>query len=69
MNEGMMELMPQFQTSPLFPNDMLYRFGLLVGLLGTGVALWFLVTRRKAFLEACKTPVEAIRVSNAPLSS
>jgi hypothetical protein len=69
MSEGMMELMPQFQTPPVLPNDMLYRFGLLVGLLGTGVALWFLVTRRKAFLEACKTPVEAIRVSNAPLSS
>jgi hypothetical protein len=39
-----------------FPGDRFLWFSLLLGLAGVCVPLWFLITRRKAFLDACREP-------------
>jgi multisubunit Na+/H+ antiporter MnhE subunit len=68
MNDAFLEMVPQAQGSQVLPSDIFYKFGMLIGVLGAAVALWFLLTRRKAFLDACKTPVEAVGASNSTLS-
>jgi hypothetical protein len=68
MMDAYWEFAPQMKTSPVYPTDMFNRFGMAIGVLGGAVGLWFLVTRRKVFLEACKAPVGLISASNTPLS-
>jgi hypothetical protein len=65
IKQAMLELVPQVNGSPLPSMDLYLRFGVLVGILYSAIPLWLLITRRKAFLEACRTPSESI----APQSS
>jgi hypothetical protein len=53
----MRETVPQTATSGTpFPGAGFLLFSLLLGVAGVCVPLWFLVTRRKAFLDACREP-------------
>lgn len=69
MNEVFLKMVPQTQAPQVLPSDTVFTYGIAIGVLGAGVSLWFLITRRKAFLEACRIPAEAIGASNAPVSS
>jgi hypothetical protein len=69
MNEALLEMMPQPQARQVLPSDVVFRYGMLMGVLGASVCLWFLITRRKAFLEACKSPAGTFNASNTPLST
>ncbi len=47
------EMYPQ-ASSGIELTDQFFWFAMLLALLGTGIPLWFLVTRRQAYLNACK---------------
>jgi multisubunit Na+/H+ antiporter MnhE subunit len=55
MNDAFLQMVPQAQGSQVYSSDVFYKFGMSIGVLGAAVGLWFLLTRRKAFLDACKT--------------
>src|SRR5688572_10748296 len=60
MNEILLEMVPQSPGNQALFTDMFARLGMIGGLIGgaigSAVPLWFLVTRRRAFLDACETP-------------
>jgi hypothetical protein len=67
MDEVFLELAPRALAAPVFPTEMIFRFGMIAGVIGAVVPLWFLITRRSAFLEACKAPPGAISAPTSPL--
>ena len=56
MKDAMQEFMPP--NAPFDPTVFVW-FGLVIGLLTSGVLLWFLLTRRRVFLDACNAPAGA----------
>jgi len=48
------EMLPPGSPSGFEFTEQFFWFAMLLGLLGIAVPLWFLVTRRQAFLDACK---------------
>ncbi|MCI0628028.1 MAG: hypothetical protein L0387_41310 [Acidobacteria bacterium] len=50
----MQEMLPAGSRSGSELTEQFFWFGILLGLLGTAVPLWFLITRRQAFLDACQ---------------
>ena len=59
MRELSHEMMPPGAVGSSSINDSLLWFGMLMGLPGTCLILWLLISRRQAFLDACEPPTSS----------
>ena len=55
----MKETVPPTPGTQFFLSEQFFWFIMFCGLLSAGIPLWFLITRRQAFLDACKAPPPA----------
>jgi hypothetical protein len=60
IDQAMLEFIPKIGGSEFVSMRTYVRFGVLMGTLLSAIPLWLLITRRKAFLEACNAPPDSI---------